>query len=88
LFGGRGKKTELQAKQHSGYEFIRFDLPNQYEILSVTSGMPSMYEMRRRNIYRVIHEVLPSLREGIPEVIWNNKCYYTNGSQLIIKDIQ
>jgi hypothetical protein len=25
-------------------------------------------------IYRVIHEVLPPLREGIPEVIWNKKC--------------
>jgi hypothetical protein len=24
--------------------------------------------------YRVIHEVLLPLREGIPEVIWNKKC--------------
>jgi hypothetical protein len=33
-------------------------------------------------IYRVIHEVFPPLSEGIPEVIWNKKCEYTNGMQL------
>jgi hypothetical protein len=40
------------------------------------------------SIYRVIHEVFPPLSEGIPEVIWNRKCEYTNGMQLIIKEIQ
>jgi hypothetical protein len=39
-------------------------------------------------IYRVIHEVFPPLSEVIPEVIWNEKCEYTNGMQLIIKEIQ
>jgi hypothetical protein len=38
--------------------------------------------------YRVIHEVFPPLSEGIAEVIWNKKCEYTNGMQLIIKEIQ
>jgi hypothetical protein len=33
-------------------------------------------------------EVFPPLSEGIPEVIWNKKCEYTNGMQLIIKEIQ
>jgi hypothetical protein len=39
-------------------------------------------------IYRVIHEVFPPLSVGIPEVIWNKKCEYTNGMQLIMKEIQ
>jgi hypothetical protein len=43
---------------------------------------------KQRSLYRVIHEVFPPLNEGIPEVIWNKKCEYTNGMQLIIKEIQ
>jgi hypothetical protein len=35
--------------------------------LTFSSAVPSF-------LYRVIHEVLPPLREGIPEVIWNKKC--------------
>jgi hypothetical protein len=39
-------------------------------------------------IYRAIHELFPPLSEGIPDVIWNKKCEYTNGMQPIIKEIQ
>jgi hypothetical protein len=48
----------------------------------------SLDQERVCNIYRVIDEVFPPLSEGIPEVIWNKKCEYTNGMQLIMKEIQ